>query len=174
MLKRAVTRGFLVAGLILAASGCEPVDYKGPRTITPRMDLAPEDTEHYRALLIGKWYLEQPRSDGTTVRSLSTKNSDGTERIEFQIVYTDGMISESSEMAIWGISGDIYFTVVRELEWNGEPEEVSPEDPSKYLAYRVLKLTEEEFEYQTIVTGNIFQARRVPDDFELPRTRRSE
>ena len=63
MLRRAVTRGFLIAGLILAASGCEPVDYKGPRTITPRMDLAPEDTEHYRALLIGKWYLEQPRSD---------------------------------------------------------------------------------------------------------------
>ena len=174
MLKRAAKFGWLIAGLLVAAAGCEPVDYERPQTITPRMDLAPEDTEHYRALLIGKWYLEQPRSDGTTVRSLSTMTSDGTLRIEFQIIYPNGAISESSEKLIWGISGDIYFTILRELVWDGAPEEVSPEDPSKYLAYRVLELTEQKFEYQTVVTGNVFQRRRVPDDFELPRTRRAD
>ncbi len=174
MLKRAGTSGLLVVGLLLAAPGCEPVDRKGPETITPRMDLAPEDTERYRALLIGKWYLEQPRSDGTRVRSLSTMTSDGTLWIEFQVIYPNGAISESSEKLIWGISGDIYFTVLRELQFDGVPEEVDPEDPGGYLAYRVLELTEEEFEYQTIVTGNIFQRQRVPDDFELPRTRRGD
>jgi hypothetical protein len=125
MLRRARVTGFLACGLLVAAFGCQSDDYRGPQTITPRMDLAPEATERYRELLIGKWYLEQPRSDGTTVRSLSKMTSDGTLRIEFQVIHPNGMISESSEKLIWGISGDI------------------------------------------------FQRRRVPDDFELPRTRRA-
>ena len=174
MLKRSRTYAYLVAGLLFTASGCQPDDYRGPQTITPRMDLAPEATERYRELLIGKWYLEQPRSDGTTVRSLSQMTRDGTLQIQFQVIYPNGVISESSEKLIWGISGDIYFTVLRELVYDGVSEPVDPEDPTKYLAYRVLKVTEEAFEYQTIVTGNVFQRQRVPDDFELPRKRRAD
>jgi hypothetical protein len=174
MLKANHTFSLIVATSLLAFTACQPADYQGPATIIPRMDLAPEETERYRELLIGKWYREQPRSDGTTVRSLSTMNSDGMERIEFQIIYKDGTISESLEVLNWGVSGDIYFTILRELVFDGEPEDVSPERPGNYLAYRVLKLTEEEFEYQTIVTGNVFQARRVAGDFELPRVRRAK
>ena len=168
------TLGLIISASLLGVTACQPGDHQGTQTITPRMDLAPEATERYRELLIGKWYLEQPRSDGTTVRSLSEMTRDGTLQIQFQVIYPNGVISESSEKLIWGISGDIYFTVLRELVYEGVSEPVDPEDPTKYLAYRVLKVTEEAFEYQTIVTGNIFQRQRVPDDFELPRKRRAD
>ena len=164
--------GFVVVSL-LATSACQRADCPDPDVITPRMDLAPGDTERSRAMMIGKWYLEQPRSDGTTVRAVSTMHADSTLELVFQVVYPNGAIDESIETGLWGVSGDIYFTIIREIIYEDGSEDVSPEDPSKYLAYRVLALTENSFEYQTIVTGNRFRTTKVPDDFDLPRMRRA-
>ena len=131
-------------------------------------DLAPADTELSRAFLIGSWYLDQTRSDGSTFRSKATLADDGLAEIEFLIHYTDGTTLSSSEYGYWGVSGDVYFTIIREASDGNERYDVSPFDAEYYLAYRILELSDESFRYQTIVTGNVFESRRVPENFVIP------
>ncbi len=88
--------------------------------------------------------------------------------IDFLVEYEDGSTSESTETGIWGVSGDIYFTVIRGITYDGEIIAPPPEDASMYHTYRVLKLTKNSFEYQTIVTGNVFRSKKVPDTFVIP------
>jgi len=133
-------------------------------------DLAPADTELRRANLIGSWYLDQTRSDGSAVRSKAMLADDGLAEIEFLVHYTDGTTLSSREYGYWGVSGDVYFTIIRERSDGSERYDVSPLDADYYLAYRVLELTDESFRYQTIVTGNIFESRKVPDNFTIPKT----
>ena len=134
------------------------------------VDLAPANTEMSRAYLIGSWYLHQTRSDGSTVRSKATLRDDGALEIEFLVSYSDGTTLYSGEFGYWGVSGDVHFTIIREASDGNKRYEVSPFDAQYYLAYRILDLNDETFRYQTIVTGNVFESRKVPDDFVIPGT----
>ncbi len=153
---------------LLFLTSCGPCDCETSQQIVPMQDLAPTDTELSRAYLIGTWYLDQARSDGSTVRSKAILADDGLVEIEFLVHYADGTTFSSREFGYWGVSGDVYFTIIREASDGNERYQVSSFDASYYLAYRILDLSDELFRYQTIVTDNVFESRKVPDGFAIP------
>ena len=172
MLLRLITT--LIAFLILTS--CVTSEVESTPSIVPLLELAPPDTKLRRAYLVGTWRIDQPRLDGSDIHQTIGLNADGTFVIDFLIEYADGWTWEQREIGYWGVSGDIYFTIIRESSGDPRRGSRSPEDPSNYLAYRVLDLSDSRFRYQTIVTGNVFEATKVshPSKTRKPRVSTTE
>lgn len=116
-----------------------------------------------RRRLVGMW-----RSEATDIHAIrrieeSTRNADGTYENHFLEIAESGKVSsDRMECGRWGISGDVYFTItlaMREDDGQGSP--TSPYNASFYDAYRVQKLTDTEFKYQHVVSGQLSSETKV-------------
>lgn len=122
-------------------------------------------------MLIGKWYRSQPATDGGSIGEIATFKADGTYRFEFRRTHESGETEKFGSIGFWGISGGIHFTIER-VKFDAEGTyAVDPADPDHYLAYRVLRLSPEEFTHEALVSGNVYTLERVPDDFAFPEGR---
>ena len=159
---------FTIAFYFLIVAGCQQGNEVDATTTNAQADLAPRDTRDNREMLIGTWYSSHSRSDGSIFQSIADLNADSSFVIRFRTIQPDESVKDWSVFGIWGVSGDIHFTVTRGFEHGGQMTPSDPEDASNYLAYKVLKLTGSEFEYQTVVTGNRFRSEKVADTFNFP------
>lgn len=165
---------FFASIALFSMTACMPVplpvppDNDRPPVNDPFAELAPEETATMRTNLIGTWYIYDLRPDGTEAYSTAVYLEDGTLNNEFIVLYPDGSSWRSNESGFWGVSGGVYFTLIRSRTGDDGRYTNSPEDPANYLAYKIHELTPTVFRYQTFVTGNNFEAGKVPDDFTIP------
>ncbi|HET7834047.1 MAG TPA: hypothetical protein VFK88_13890 [Gallionella sp.] len=128
-----------------------------------------QSSEQRRLILIGKWYGEAPTKDGLKQLELVEKRVDGTQKIHFKLTDKFGKVmSDTTEVGDWGVSGPIYFSITRGWLHDGK---VSPTDPTSaffYDAYEILELTETTFRYKSVETGDQFVVRKVSDSFQMP------
>ncbi len=136
--------------------------------VDPNINRAPLDTLVNRGNLIGRWYLTQPTTKGGVWRVLSTLSPDGTYSMQFE-EYLDGeLIQDYREEGLWGVSGNIHFTITQRGYVDGDVIILPPERPANYLAYEIIELSGSVFVYESVVSNNRFQSRKVPSDFEMP------
>lgn len=117
--------------------------------------------------MLGKWYGKQPTSDGGIHEWLVNRAPDGTYVIQFKRQDSDGNIKKYAEVGQWGISGDVYFTIYRgKLEY-GKIYPSDMHDPTNYDAYNIVKLSESQFKYRHARTKDLFEVKKVSNDYVL-------
>ncbi|NQY35203.1 MAG: hypothetical protein HRT37_09605 [Alteromonadaceae bacterium] len=118
---------------------------------------------HYqRDMLIGRWYRDDLSPQGFQQSEYAELSADGSFELTFVTLNESGEVTEQTvELGDWGLVGDIHFTITKGefvLDKN-YPADLA--DPDNYHAYRILKLDNQIFEYQHVVTKEVFILRRV-------------
>jgi len=117
-----------------------------------------------RELLVGTWFRTEESSNGHVLTEYAKMSVDGY--FEFSFIEHDSngnKISESTECGDWGLVGDIHFTITKEEIVDGECFPADLSDSDNYHAYRIQHLDSKNFQYQHIVTQEVFNLRRVVD-----------
>ncbi len=123
---------------------------------------------YHRELLFGKWYRSEQDEAGQMFTEFAEILSDGS--YEFTFIQHDdfGVISEQSvESGDWGLVGDIHFTISKSEFIDDVHYAADLEHDDNYHAYRVLTLNSQIFEYQHILSNEVFILRRVIDNIAL-------
>jgi len=117
-----------------------------------------------RELLIGRWYRNGLDDEGRQLSEYAELSADGSYEFTF-ITYDDNgeVATQVIELGDWGLVGDIHFTMAKSEFIDQEHYAADLADPDNYHAYRVLNLDNKNFEYQHVVTKEVFILRRVAD-----------
>jgi hypothetical protein len=148
--------------LLALLSGCAsfgPVDAIKPD--------APQSAEQRRNLLVGLWFGDSVTKSGGRKMHIVERYADGTMRIRFRVIEAEETI-EQGEVAFWGISGPVYFSITKGWIEDGK---IIPADPTQsyfYDAYEIINLTKEKFRYRHFSTGNEYEITKVDSSFEFP------
>lgn len=128
-----------------------------------------QDAQARKDVFVGLWYDRQNARDGTQSMSLMNVMRDGTYSESWRNRLKDGRITVSEERGRWGVSGNIFFTIViARSEGDGELIEVDQRDAYFYNAYIIDYANESENSIRHILTGDEFVSRRVNDKFTFP------
>ena len=123
---------------------------------------------YHRTLLFGKWYRSEQDEDGYVFTEFAEISADG--RYEFTFIEHDDsgtILEQSIESGDWGLVGDIHFTISKSEFIHDVHYAADLEHDENYHAYRVLRLDSQIFEYQHILTNEVFILRRVIDNIAL-------
>ena len=155
----------LIATLSLVLCGCA-LRPGGPSAVDEVKPVVAV-THALRSMMLGRWYGEAPLTNGGKRQWLTERFEDGTFRIQFHTDAGEGPTSQT-EAGFWGVSGQIYFTITRgwlrgELFFPADPT-----DAMFYDAYEILEFSAERFRYRNPETGNVFDTRKVGEDFQFP------
>jgi len=118
-----------------------------------------------RAMLIGSWYQENSETPDEYFNEFAEMCADGSFEFTFISLDENGQeIEKITEQGNWGIVGDIHFTITKNeiVQNNHYAADLTNED--NYHAYKILQLNNRIFEYQHIVTNEVFILRRVIDN----------
>lgn len=144
----------------------------GGCSLTPAVDgYKPVDDQaayEQRLLMVGTWFGDASTKDGGRKMHIVDRFLDGTMKIRFRVIDAQGNSEEQTELAQWGLSGDIYFTISRGVLDGEEFHEFDPRQPYYNDAYSVLELTETSFQYRHLSTGNEYTIERVEKGFDFP------
>ena len=113
-------------------------------------------------LLTGKWLGEKQRKDGSVHKWLTQHNGDGTYMTVFFNDY-----KRTVEVGEWGVSQNIEFKIFKGWIEEGRFKQALPQDHWTRDAYEVISLTDQDYEYRSLETGNLYKAKKVEDDYEL-------
>jgi len=134
---------------------------------------------YLREQLIGRWYRHDVDEHGSQTVEYADISADGSFEFTF-VTIPDAHCSSTSvllkntpteadqqqiiELGDWGLVGDIHFTLTKNELIDGQIYAADLNNADNYHAYRVLQLTHQIFEYQHIVTNEVFIMRRVIDN----------
>ncbi|MDH3588562.1 MAG: hypothetical protein OEQ74_04090 [Gammaproteobacteria bacterium] len=154
----------LVASALLVVTACAGTMHV-PLSSTDTK-LWSDSAQHDRDKMVGKWLGESDSGDGKLRLTLVERRENGTYTLTFR-TYEGHNYEEAVEVGLWGISGPVYFTIMRGWMTGGR---FAPSDTTRayyYDAYKIIQLDNATFEYQSVETGNRFVNRRVGDDFQF-------
>lgn len=115
-----------------------------------------------REQLIGQWYRLDIDEQGRQISEYAEISADGSYEFTFSTIATNGtVLKQSIELGDWGLVGDIHFTLTKSELIDNELYSADLANSDNYHAYQVLKLNSQIFEYQHIVTNEVFIMRRV-------------
>ena len=114
-----------------------------------------------RVLLIGRWYGEAPTTEGGKRSQITDHCPDGTITVQFHVVDNSGNAWDQTEVGSWGVSGPIYFTIIRGWLRHDRFAPADPTDANLYDAYRIEELTAHTFRYKSVSSGDEFVISRV-------------
>ncbi len=119
---------------------------------------------YHRQQLIGHWYRSEQQGD-EHYSEFAQLRADGSFCFTFYVFQKDGtLVDEISEFGDWGVVGNIHFTITKSEQIAGKDYPADLENEDNYQAYRIVKLTENEFTYEHIVTGESYTLSRVQSD----------
>jgi hypothetical protein len=161
------TFNYILVSIAFLLSGCATTDTskEAITSVKPSLTLSQEKTWK---LMIGKWYGSQPTKDGGKKREIMERAPNGTYKITFRVYGKDGKYKEQTEVGHWGVSGPVYFLIFRGWVKGDKFSPANPADPYNYDAYKIVRLTNEIFEYESYSSGNRYIIKRVPQEFEFP------
>ena len=152
------TMRFSLLALILMNGCVTPMQKTEPAPISQEAKSAPEWS---RGLLVGKWRSERKEKDGGNTVETDEMFADGSYIFHFKTTYADDTYKEFAEFGEWGLVKDIHFTIQRGHTLNGEDVQSPKGAAQNYMAYKVLRLTDEEFVYQDISGSSVYEAKRL-------------
>jgi hypothetical protein len=153
--------------IVLCLAGCVTARGDLTRVNNGKPDLPAIRLQQY-GYMVGKWMGEATTDDGLFRRELVEHNADGTYRDTFRTYHKDGSYEESVEVGEWGISGNIYFTLMKGWMVDGEFRPSDAMDPSFDDAYTIIELTDKLIRYKSVETGDEYVDHKVDADYILP------
>jgi len=130
--------------------------------------LTAEEMRTRRDLLVGTWYGEARTNEGQTRRWIRQHQADGTYQLTVRDYSLDGSYLQQVEVGQWGISGPVYFTIMKGWQDGPRFKPANLTNPYYYDAYEILSLSPERWVYRHLESQARFVVRRVEDDFTLP------
>jgi hypothetical protein len=127
-----------------------------------------------RNLLLGKWYGIRQTAEGGQKEWLTERSADGTYRTDFRLISANGKIRSQSEVGFWGVSGETYFRIFRGWITLEGMKLADSSNADHYDAYRVQTLDKSYFIYQHASRGQKYTVKKMPADFHLPVTMKSQ
>lgn len=117
-----------------------------------------------RKLLCGHWYREDIDENGYKIVEYSQLSADGSFEFSFVSLDEQGDTAEQIiEFGDWGLVADMHFTLTKSEMIDEEHYAADLNDPDNYHAYRVLILDHHTFQYQHILTGEIYTLNKIVD-----------
>jgi hypothetical protein len=89
----------------------------------------------------------------------------GTYKVMFRIYDATGKYEQQVEVGEWGISGAIYFSIMKGVIKDSVLLRADPTKAYHYDAYKIIKLDQNEMEYEHAESGDKFKLKKVPTDF---------
>lgn len=120
------------------------------------------------AQLVGRWFGSEITKNGGKVMWIAERNNDGKYKIHFRIIEASGNQINKIEVGEWGVSGPVYFTIYKADLDGDKVVPVDPTDPYNRDAYKILRLTNDIFEYESFDSNNKYSVRKVSTDFTFP------
>ena len=117
--------------------------------------------------MCGKWYSKSVTKDNETREELCDQYEDGTFVTLAKTTNKNGDVIIHSESGEWGISGNIYFTIIKAITENGVQEQADVLSPFYRDAYIIKSLSDKKFIYQHLITKDIYTDTKVDKNFEL-------
>jgi len=119
-----------------------------------------------RELLFGRWFREELEDENKKTIEYAQLSADGSFEFTFMTLETktdiaDKIVDQVTELGDWGLVGDIHFTLTKSELVDNELYSADLANSDNYHAYRILQLNSQVFEYQHIVTNEVFIMRRV-------------
>lgn len=159
-MKRTALRALaFVALAALSATGCAT----SPGAIDAHKPELEMSSQARRVMMLGRWYGRAPTTDGGLREWLVERNPEGTYAVRFRTRDGDGTVTEQVEVGEWGVSGPVYFTLMKGWVVDDEFRPADPTDGYFSDAYEILHLDAESMTYRSYDTGNTFTVRRVSE-----------
>ncbi len=118
-----------------------------------------------RELLFGHWYRNDKDEQGNLVIEFAQMSEDGSFEFTFALHDDQGKVVEQViELGDWGLVGDIHFTFTKSEVVEQEMYSADLNDANNYQAYKVLQLTHQIFQYQHLLTDEVYIMHRVVDE----------
>lgn len=158
---------YLVCAIIVL-SGCASISQEKP-TLTDGFN--PEASQVRKAnwnYLVGSWYGSQKTQAGGEYSWLIRRTRQGLYRLEGKITKPSGEVQNQIEVGEWGAGSTIFFTVFKGWVEGDKVVPSNPSDPYNRDIYKIIKLTESEFQFQHLDNGESFVVRKVADDYQMP------
>lgn len=158
----------LAAAVVLSACAWNDA----PRTVDVQLAKpgTPEQTALRREQLSGCWVGAAQIAGGGQRVWLVQRNGDGSFRIDFRTAVENAEAEVTTEVGMWGVSGDIYFTITRGWLTPDGPQPADLGDPYFYDAYLIEALDEQQFVYRHAETGYAYRVTRPVGECALPDT----
>lgn len=122
-------------------------------------------TQYPREMLVGRWYRSEQSENGETITEYAGLTIDGSYEFSFITHNNAGEIQEEiTEFGDWGLVGDIHFTLTKGEMVDEQHYAADLANSDNYQAYKVLSLTSQVFEYQHVVSKEIYTLRRILSD----------
>jgi hypothetical protein len=118
-----------------------------------------------RNMLTGRWYRGSGGSGEDCFNEYAEMRDDGS--FEFIFIELDEQGKELEkiiELGDWGLVGDIHFTITKGEVVDNRHYAADLVNEDNYHAYKILQLNSQNFEYQHVVTNEVFILRRVIDN----------
>ena len=131
----------------------------------PELDFSQEEKWY---LLTGTWYSSQATKEGGIKQEIMQRSPQGNYKVIFRIYDKDSNFEEQTETGYWGVSGPVYFTILRGWIENNQLTPSSPSDPYNHDAYKIINLTSDSVEYENYSSGNRHTHKKVADSFYFP------
>jgi len=117
-----------------------------------------------RELLFGRWYREEIDTHGRKTLEYAQLSPNGSFEIRFLPLDDHGnVIEQVTEFGDWGLVADIHFTFTKSEMIEQDYFEADLTHADNYHAYRVLILDAQTFQYQHIVTDEIYTLYKIVD-----------
>lgn len=134
----------------------------------PSKYTASKSFEENWQLMTGTWFGQQPLKNGGIRQQITQRYPDATFVITFRYIKRDGSENFLRDYGAWGISGPIYFSLTTAEQKDDQVVDTEPGNEFDNNAYRILRLNEESFEYEHVVTGDRYILKRVEPGFRFP------
>lgn len=115
-----------------------------------------------RKSLFGRWYRDDVDAQGHKTIEYAQLFAEGT--FEFSFVSFDDkdeIIEQVTEFGDWGLVADIHFTLTKSEMIGKENYAADLNNADNYHAYKVLILDQHTFQYQHIVTDDIYTLHKI-------------
>jgi hypothetical protein len=116
-------------------------------------------------MLVGKWAGKTSLENGALRRVLIERTMNGTFTVTVKTeLGTDDPVIEQ-QVGQWGISGPVYFTITTGWLDGDHIDQTDLGQPYYYDAYRIIDLSKDRFEFESVATNTHYLLRRIADDF---------
>lgn len=151
----------LFATFLIGLSGCASSDRYRIDPWTP--EPTQEHQDNWRNLQ-GVWRGVQFTRDGLKRVETVTNNADGT-CLCIQRYYDGGhLVTDQIIYSKWGVVDNILFDTLEKRITNGKTVIYHNTDPHRFFAYRIISLTDREWEYESLRSGERYLLKRLKSE----------
>lgn len=120
--------------------------------------------QYNREQLVGNWFGVSQEQSGEHCSETAIFGLDGSFEFTFVSQDSHGTIIElATQYGDWGLVADIHFTITKSELIEQDIYGADLGDHDNYHAYRVLLLTPKVFQYQDVLSKEVFMLLRVAD-----------